>query len=227
MITRWCQSTWCLEAEFHLHPRLDPVVVCSSVYRKLVSDFFLFFLVLFFLTHFHSRHGYSNCFPVLSCYSVTHFYYYRCCISCYPVLLLYILLSSPPAVYLAIQSSCCISYYPVLLLYILLSSPPVVYLAIQSSCCILLSSPPDVSCNLFALLSLTCVSLPSTALFSNSLLSLSLLYALLHISTSATVTLIPSSVQFVCCFVTARYNFLPSHPIICPIRYFSCRNPHS
>ena len=69
---------------------LDPVVIYNSVYRKGLSDLFLLFLVLFFLTHFHSCRGYSHCYPAFSCYSVTHFHYHRCCISCYPVLLLYL-----------------------------------------------------------------------------------------------------------------------------------------
>jgi hypothetical protein len=107
--TRWCQSTWCPDAEFHLHPRLDPVIICSSVYRKGLSDLLLFFLVLFSLTHFHSCRGYSYCYPFLCCYSVTHFLYYRCCISCYSALLLY------PVTYFH-SCHCYAHRYPVLLL---------------------------------------------------------------------------------------------------------------
>lgn len=109
MWTRWCQSTWCPDAEFHLHPRLDPVVICNSVYRKGLSDLFLLCLVLFFVTHFHWGRGYSHCYSALSCYSVTHFHYYRCCISCYPVLLLY------PVTYFH-SYHCYADRYPVLLL---------------------------------------------------------------------------------------------------------------
>jgi len=119
--------------------------VCSSVYRKGLSDLFLSFLLLFFITHFHSCRGYSHSYQVL--------------------------------------------------LLLFFNSLPLLSLL-----CILLSSPPAIYCNLPPLVSLLCASLPSppTALSCNSLLFLSLLYALLHSSTSAaTAMLIASSVQVV------------------------------
>ena len=73
-------------------------------------------------------------------------------------------------------------------LFELLPSPLLLFcnsLPLLSLLYILLSSPPVVSCNLFPLVSLPYASLPSPP----TVLFLSLLYALLHSSTSAAVTL--------------------------------------
>lgn len=90
MWTRWYQSTYYPDVELHLHPRLDPIVTCSSVHRTGLSDLFLSFLVLFFLTHFQSCRGCSHNYPVLLL---------TFCNSLPLLSLLYILLSSPAAIY--------------------------------------------------------------------------------------------------------------------------------
>ena len=109
-------------------------------------------------------------------YSVTQFHYYRCCIYCYPVLLLY------PVTYFP-SCHCYAHRYPVLscsILWLTSIIIVVVYIAIQSSCFILSLTSPRV-------IAMHIANQSSTALYCNSLLFLSLLYALLHSSISDAV----------------------------------------